>query len=344
MTESANLYDFTYSTTNMEMRTAWRIIEETSQNLFLTGRAGTGKTTFLKTLRQLSSKRMVVLAPTGIAAINAGGMTIHSFFQLPLSPYVPGTPLAKGQRRYDRFSREKLRIIKTLDLIVIDEISMVRADVLDAIDASLRRHRNPMQPFGGVQLLLIGDLQQLAPVVKNEEWELLCQHYATPFFFSSTALALTNYETIELQRVYRQSDSRFLELLNRVRDNTADTTVLRALNSRCIPDFNPSASEGYIRLTTHNQRAHEINRQELNKIKTAPLTFTARVEGDFPDYSFPTDMQLTLKEGAQVMFLRNDPEHRFFNGMMGRIMSMSQSEITVRPIGGDHNIEIEPAT
>lgn len=336
--------DSEYRSPNMDMRTAWRIIEETSQSLFLTGRAGTGKTTFLKTLRKLSSKRMVVLAPTGIAAINAGGMTIHSFFQLPLSPYIPGIGSAKGQKRYDRFSREKRRIIRTLDLLVIDEISMVRADLLDAVDDSLRRHRDPSLPFGGVQLLLIGDLQQLAPVVKADEWELLRSHYTTPFFFSSTALALKSYETVELRTVYRQSDSTFLDLLNRVRDNSADSTVLQTLNSRYIPDFNPPASEGYIRLTTHNRRAHEINENELAKLPTTPVTFTASIEGDFPEYSFPTDMQLTLKEGAQVMFLRNDPDKRYFNGMMGHIISISDNEIIVRPIDGTYNIELEPST
>lgn len=328
---------------NEEMRAAWRIIEHTAQNLFLTGKAGTGKTTFLKTLRQHTAKRLVVLAPTGIAAINAGGMTIHSFFQFPQSPFFPGIGFPDRQRRHDRFSREKLRTIKTMDILVIDEISMVRADILDAIDSALRRHRNPSLPFGGVQLLLIGDLQQLAPVARQAEWEMLREHYATPYFFSSNALKSTAYDTIELKQVYRQDDDHFVDLLNRVRTNTADTAVLNELNRRYIPGFKPDASEGYIRLTTHNRLAQRINDDELSALSTPVFKFNATVKGEFPESSYPTDATLTLREGAQVMFLRNDAEAGYYNGLMGRVVRLSQNEVIVRPHGMNHNISVNQA-
>ena len=329
---------------NTQMRLAWQIAELTSRNLFLTGKAGTGKTTFLKTLREHTTKRMIVLAPTGIAAINAGGVTIHSFFQFPLSPYIPGVGFPESKRRFDRFTRDKLRIIKTVDTIVIDEISMVRADILDAVDAALRRHRDPRLPFGGVQLLLIGDLQQLAPVVKPSEWTLLGEHYDTPFFFSSLALQEAGFDTIELQHIYRQSDSRFIELLNRVRTNTADADTLRQLNQRYIPNFNPDESEGYIRLTTHNRQAQEINDAALARLSTTASHFEATVKGEFPEIAYPTDKTLTLKEGAQVMFLRNDAAKGYYNGMMGRITHIAPDAITVRPHGSDENLIVEPAT
>ena len=210
---------------NEELDMAWQLVENTGANVFLTGKAGTGKTTFLRELRRQSPKRMVVLAPTGIAAINAGGSTIHSFFQLPLSPYVPGASFgAKEKRRY-QFGKVKRNILRTLDLLVIDEISMVRADLLDAVDSVMRRYRRHDRPFGGVQLLLIGDLQQLAPVVKDDEWEMMKQYYDTPYFFSSKALAMAPCQTIELQKVYRQQDSRFLALLNKIRENRADEST-----------------------------------------------------------------------------------------------------------------------
>lgn len=328
--------------TNKETELARQLIENTGVNVFLTGRAGTGKTTFLKQLCASSNKRMVVLAPTGIAAINAGGMTIHSFFQLPFSPYVPGTVIQSLGRRYDRFAKEKRRLIRTLDMIVIDEISMVRADLLDAVDASLRRHRNPRLPFGGVQLLLIGDLGQLAPVVKPDEWELLSPHYDTPYFFSSLALKEAGYQMVELTHVYRQRDRHFLELLNRVRSNTADTGTLVELNRRYIPDFEPDDAEGYVRLTTHNDRARAINRERLDALITPEVTYDAIVKGDFPESSFPADEYLTLKEGARVMFLRNDSTVGYFNGMLGRIVSLNDNNIEVMPDGGTETLTVEP--
>ncbi|MDE5795727.1 MAG: AAA family ATPase, partial [Muribaculaceae bacterium] len=304
---------------NPQLALARSLMEDTSANLFLTGKAGTGKTTFLRDFRTSTSKRVVVVAPTGIAAINAGGVTIHSFFQLSFSPYVPGASLSGERRRYDRFSREKLRVIRSMDVLVIDEMSMVRADLLDAIDAVLRRHRDPTRCFGGVQLLMIGDLQQLAPVVKDDEAELLRQYYPSNYFFDSHALRQAGYETVELEKVYRQKDKEFLELLNRIRTNTADYDVLSRLNHRYIADFNPPAEAGYIRLTTHNRLAHDINDRELGRLATPSFTFEAQVSGDFPESSYPAERMLTLKNGAQVMFIKNDSTaHRYYNGMIGK--------------------------
>ena len=215
---------------------AWDIIETTNTNLFLTGKAGTGKTTFLRRLKEESSKRIVVVAPTGIAAINAEGVTIHSFFQLSFAPFIPNYNLKEQQFR---FSKQKINVIRSIDTLVIDEISMVRADLLDAVDSVLRRFRKNNLPFGGVQMVMIGDLGQLAPVAKDDEWQMLSRYYATPYFFSSLALQRTRYAIVELTKVYRQSDERFLDILNKVRENRADAAVLSALNSRYIPDFKP---------------------------------------------------------------------------------------------------------
>lgn len=314
-----------------EFKYARRLIENTGVNIFLTGRAGTGKTTFLKLLREHTAKNMVVLAPTGIAAINAGGQTIHSFFQLPLSPYVPGMTSEGTKRRYDRFAKEKLRLIRRVELIVIDEISMVRADLLDAMDASLRRHRNPALPFGGVQLLLIGDLAQLPPVVKPDEWELLAPHYDSAYFFSSHALQEAGYRMIELNQVYRQRDRQFLDILNRVRAGDVSQTTLDALNSRYIPDFNPDDADGYVRLTTHNDTARDINSQRMDALDGDEMTFDAVTTGDFGQGMMPADEHLTLKVGARVMFLRNDSMAGYFNGMLGTIAYISQNLITVIP-------------
>ena len=235
--------------TNPQLELAYDFLESTGTSVFLTGKAGTGKTTFLRELKKRSPKRMIVVAPTGVAAINAGGVTIHSFFQLPFGPYIPGAierDGGEGKRFVHRFGKEKINIIRSMDLLVIDEISMVRADLLDAVSDMLRKYRDREKPFGGVQLLLIGDLQQLAPVVKEEEWELLKGMYDSPFFFASRALKEVPYVSIELLKVYRQSDDRFIRLLNKIRDNRADAAVLQALNQRYIPGFNPDDSEGFI--------------------------------------------------------------------------------------------------
>lgn len=326
---------------NPELDLAWRLVEQTGANLFLTGKAGTGKTTFLKTLRDNTSKRMVVLAPTGIAAINAGGVTIHSFFQLPLSPYIPGATFDRADKKYFRFSKVKRDIIRTLDLLVIDEISMVRADLLDAIDAVMRRYRDRGKPFGGVQLLMIGDLQQLAPVAKDEEWAMLGTVYATPYFFSSKALALAEYHVIELKTVYRQQDARFISLLNQIRDNNATEDTLAALNSRYIPGFKPDRESDYIRLTTHNYQAQAINDRELSLLPGREYVFNAEISGVFPETSYPADKRLVLKQGAQVMFIKNDPEKRFFNGMIGEVLSIDNRHIVVSGKNGGPSFTLE---
>lgn len=314
---------------NQQKDLARKIIETTDTNLFLTGRAGTGKTTFLRQLRDASPKRMVVLAPTGIAAINAQGSTLHSFFQLSFAPYVPGAKMQE-QRTY-KMNKEKIKLIQSLDLLVIDEISMVRADLLDAVDDALRRYRHSTRPFGGVQLLLIGDLQQLTPVVKEEEWALLSAYYPTPYFFSSQALRQTDYVTVELEKIYRQSDTHFLTLLNDVREAKATDQVLSELNKRYVPNFTPRKEEGYIRLVTHNRQAQQVNSHELEQLPTPAFTYQAQITGRFSDQAYPTDPILTLKQGAQVMFVKNDANKAYFNGMIGEIVEINDHGFSVRP-------------
>ena len=327
---------------NPELQLAWDFVEKTGANVFLTGKAGTGKTTFLRELRSRSPKRMVVLAPTGIAAINAGGVTIHSFFQLPLSPYVPGASFGGQERRRYQFGKMKRNILRTLDLLVIDEISMVRADLLDAVDSVMRRYRRHDKPFGGAQLLLIGDLQQLAPVVKDGEWEMMKQYYQTPYFFSSKALGAAGYHTIELQKVYRQQDGQFIALLNKIRDNTANAGTLAELNKRYVPGFVPPPGSNYIRLTTHNAQAQAINSRELAALPGQAVTYKAAVEGDFPESAYPADMNLTLKEGAQVMFIKNATDKSYYNGMIGRVEQAAPDSLTVRSKDSGELIELSP--
>ncbi|WP_459918013.1 helix-turn-helix domain-containing protein [Desulfocicer niacini] len=330
---------------NPELELAREFVLHTGCNLFLTGKAGTGKTTFLQTLEKATAKQMIITAPTGVAAINAGGVTLHSFFQLPFGPFVPGSETQEHNRqRLFRFSREKLKIIRSLDLLVIDEISMVRSDLLDAVDALLRRLRRNERPFGGVQLLMIGDLHQLPPVVKQEEWGLLQQYYASPYFFSSQALLQTELISIELQHIYRQTDARFIRLLNQVRDNCLDSQGMEALNQRHVQGFIPDPDQGYITLTTHNLTAESINNNRLNDLNGKFSGFEAEVSGEFPGHSFPTPANLILKKGAQVMFLRNDTsaDKRYFNGKIGKIISMSPEEIWISCPGESDAIKVEP--
>lgn len=335
--------EFMEQKTNERLELARRIIEGTGTSLFLTGKAGTGKTTFLRNLRSSSRKRIVVCAPTGIAAINAGGVTLHSFFQLDFGPFVPG--MNNGTRRKFSYSKEKLRIIRGMDLLVIDEVSMVRADLLDAVDDVLRRLRDRTKPFGGVQLLLIGDLQQLAPVVREEERHLLEGRYKSLFFFDSVALQQLPYETVELNEVFRQKDADFLGMLNAIRENRADKAVLDKLNSRCIPGFNPGDDEGYIRLTTHNGIANDINRQKLDELPAQPRMFECHIEGKFPETSYPADPELTLKVGAQVMFIKNDTgmDRAYYNGMIGQVVAIDEEYgVAVRPQEGGEIIQVQP--
>ena len=328
---------------NHELELAWQVIENTGTHLFLTGKAGTGKTTFLRRLKELTPKRMVVVAPTGIAAINAGGVTIHSFFQLNFAPYIPESTFNSAQQSFHKFGKEKINIIRSMDLLVIDEISMVRADQLDAVDAVLRRYRDRSKPFGGVQLLMIGDLQQLAPVVKEEDWNLLTSYYDTAFFFGSHSLKETEYITIELKKVYRQSDTAFVGLLNKIRDKEADESMLEELNKRYLPEFRPREEEGYIRLTTHNYQAQQYNDRQLLSLSGRAFSFQARVEGTFPESAYPADEMLTVKEGAQIMFIKNDSsgEHRYYNGMIGLVTAVGKDGIWVKGNGESQDFLLE---
>lgn len=334
-----------------QLKLAYQFVEQTGRNIFLTGRAGTGKTTFLKSLKNNISKRMIVVAPTGVAAINAGGVTIHSFFQMPFGPHIPNQEFPRSQenesqsssKNIQRFSKMKINIMKSLDLLVIDEISMVRADLLDGIDEVLRRYKNRYQPFGGVQLLMIGDLLQLAPVVKEDEWQLLRPYYDSMFFFGSRALQKTDYISIELQHIYRQRDDDFIDILNKIRDNKADDKVLEALNKRYIPGFSKGTKEGYITLTTHNYQSQEINDTELRKLPGKAYTFTATVKDEFPEYAYPTDFNLVLKDGSQVMFIKNDPspEKKYFNGKIGTIISIDDEDMVVKSKEDGDEIQVE---
>lgn len=338
---------------NAQLKLAYDFIQYTNRHLFLTGKAGTGKTTFLHQLKSQLPKRMVVVAPTGVAAINAGGVTIHSFFQMPFGPILPTDPASSqniSSKRIDKnikkFSRQKINIIRTLDLLVIDEISMVRADLLDGIDEVLRRFRNPGEPFGGVQLLMIGDMQQLPPIIKDDEWQLLKKYYTTGFFFGSLALQRAKFISIELQHIYRQNDQSFIRILNEIRESKLSATSLEALNQRYQPDFYPSNDAGYITLTTHNSRANTINREKLQQLKNNSRTFKAVIEKDFPEYTYPTDYVLNLKKGAQVMFVKNDPsqEKRYYNGKIGIITSFDKETIHVKCPGDPETIAVEQAT
>jgi len=327
---------------NPELQLAFDFVQYTGNNIFLTGRAGTGKTTFLRDLKERSPKRMIVVAPTGVAAINAGGVTIHSFFQLSFGPRVPGYA-EKEDGKGMRFSTQKRNIIRSLDLLVIDEISMVRADLLDSIDERLRRFRRNNKPFGGVQLLLIGDMQQLPPVVKGDEWELLRKFYDTPYFFSSQALRKSDYVTITLQHVYRQRDENFIRVLNKIRDKQVDNETLALLNERHEPDFDPG-DENYIILTTHNAKAKAINDKKLDALNEKKAWFTAEVAGNFPEYMYPTELELELKVGAQVMFVKNDPEHekKFFNGKIGNVTEIHEDGVVVQCPDEEDLIYVSP--
>ncbi|WP_242204973.1 helix-turn-helix domain-containing protein [Aestuariivivens insulae] len=331
---------------NIELDLAWDFVNYTDRNIFLTGKAGTGKTTFLHKLKMKSFKRMVVVAPTGVAAINAKGVTIHSFFQLPFGPILPNEVLNNNSNFNRKFSKTKIDIIKSLDLLVIDEISMVRADVLDGIDKTLRRFKNRNKVFGGVQLLMIGDLQQLSPVVKDNEWQLLRNHYNNAFFFSSNSYKECNAIAIELKHIYRQDNPKFITILNEIRVNRLTLESANELNKRYQPNFIPDDQSGYITLTTHNNRAEQVNIEKLDGLKTKTLSYNAVVEGKFPEYAYPNKEELVLKVGAQVMFIKNDssPEKRYFNGKIGKVILLDEDEVVVHCPDDDFNIIVVPET
>lgn len=319
------------------------LVAHTSRHIFLTGKAGTGKTTFLKYIREHCAKQMAVVAPTGVAAINAGGVTIHSFFQLPFSPFIPETVgfAAQGEEVNNkhsllgrlRLNSDRRKVLQELELLVIDEISMVRCDVLDAIDLVLRHVRNRYDDrFGGVQVLFIGDMFQLPPVVKDVEWNMLKAYYSSPFFFDSLVMKEEPPLYIEFTKIYRQNEAHFIHLLNQVRNNEMDEKGMAALHLRYQPEFFGSMNEGYILLTTHNDKAKEINNNELAKLKAKAFLYKAGVDGDFPANAFPADEVLELKVGAQVMFIKNDPEKakRYFNGKIGVVTELTNEKIFVQ--------------
>ncbi len=304
----------------------------TNRSLFITGKAGTGKTTFLRQFRAETTKQLAVVAPTGVAAVNAGGTTIHSFFQLPFTPFTPTPAGREALIARMKMSSARRTVIRELEVLVIDEISMVRADVLDAIDTVLRhvRHRRA-DPFGGVQMIFIGDLYQLSPVAKTDEWQILSAYYQGIYFFHSRVMQEAPPVYVEFDKIFRQSDNVFIRVLNEVRNDALSPEGFSLLQSRYEPHFNPSPEENYITLTTHNLSADNINNTELEKITTKAHLFKAVVKGEFPENAFPVEQQLELKEGAKVMFLRNDNEtpRRFFNGKIGTVTSISDKEVTV---------------
>jgi len=318
-----------YDVSNEMFQLAVQLVNQSNRNIFLTGKAGTGKTTFLKYIKENCQKQMAVVAPTGVAAINAGGVTIHSFFNLPFSPFIPesggqgfseNSPTINRQSLVSRlrFNNDKKKVFQQLELLVIDEISMVRCDTLDAIDTVLRFIRKrPMEKFGGVQLLFIGDMLQLPPVIKEQEWGLLSEYYNGQYFFDSKVLQEDPPVYIEFNKIYRQSDEQFISLLNQVRNNELDEEGIRILESRFQPNFQRSKQDGYIVLTTHNEKAREKNAKELSNLENKLFSYEAEIQDEFSDRAYPADEILHLKVGAQVMFIKNDSADkgkRFFNG------------------------------
>jgi hypothetical protein len=348
---------FTPDTNNEMFQLAIQLVNQSNRNIFLTGKAGTGKTTFLKYIRENCPKQMAVVAPTGVAAINAGGVTIHSFFQLPLAPFIPET---KGlgfsgnseevTNRHSlisrlRFNSDKKKVLQQLEILVIDEISMVRCDTLDAIDTVLRHIRQrPNERFGGVQLLFIGDMLQLPPVIKEQEWKLLSDYYNGQYFFDSKVLQEEPPVYIEFNKIYRQRDERFINLLNQVRNNELEEDGMKILESRFQPTFRRKKQDGYIILTTHNNKASDINSRELGNIDSKLFSYEAEMQGEFSDRAYPADERLYLKVGAQVMFIRNDAADkgkRFFNGKIGVVSKLESDKIFVQCEGESADIEVQ---
>lgn len=324
---------------NAPMQLAYNYLDSTNTIVFLTGKAGTGKTTFLRQLQQDTQKKMAVVAPTGVAAINAGGMTIHSLFQLPFGPMIPG-----GTERPDlHYSAEKKELLAHLELLVIDEVSMVRPDVLDQIDLIFRNVKDNAHPFGGVQLLLIGDLAQLSPIIREEEWGMLSRYYSTPYFFSSQVLHKAAYVRIELDHVYRQKEQIFVDILNEVRNQSVSQENLDVLNARYVPDFRPTAEEPYITLTTHNTITRQINDEFVAAIPGQETEYTATVRGEFPKDAYPTEISLKLKVGAQVMFVKNDSsaEKRYYNGKIGTVTRLETDTVYVQCGHEDNEVIVQ---
>lgn len=322
--------DFQLDTNNKEFQDALQLITHTRQSVFLTGKAGTGKSTFLKYIRNHTKKKYVVLAPTGIAAINAGGVTLHSFFKLPFRPMLPDDPdlsLSHGRIfEFFKYPKEKRKIIAEVDLIIIDEISMVRADIIDCVDRILRVYSGNMRlPFGGKQLLFVGDVFQLEPVVPSDQKEILSLFYASPFFFSARVFKDINLVPIELQKVYRQTDSVFINILDRIRNNAARKQELDTLNGRYFPSFEPQNEDMYITLATRRDQVDFINEKKLAELPGEEYVSVGKIEGDFPESSLPTQLNLSIKEQAQVIFIDNDYERRWVNGTIGMVSGIDEN-------------------
>ena len=322
--------DFQLDTNNKEFQDALQLITHTRQSVFLTGKAGTGKSTFLKYICNHTKKKYVVLAPTGIAAINAGGVTLHSFFKLPLRPMLPDDPdlsLSHGRIfEFFKYPKEKRKIIAEVDLIIIDEISMVRADIIDCVDRILRVYSGNMRlPFGGKKLLFVGDVFQLEPVVPSDQKEILSLFYASPFFFSARVFKDINLVPIELQKVYRQTDSVFINILDRIRNNAARKQELDTLNGRYFPSFEPQNEDMYITLATRRDQVDFINEKKLAELPGEEYVSVGKIEGDFPESSLPTQLNLSIKEQAQVIFIDNDYERRWVNGTIGMVSGIDEN-------------------
>lgn len=326
---------------NPEFQDAWSVIQKTHRSVFLTGKAGTGKSTFLKYICNNTKKKYVVLAPTGIAAVNVGGQTMHSFFKIPFKPLLPDDPDIANisrLRKMLRYTKEKIKLIQELELIIIDEISMVRADVIDFVDRVLRVFSGNMrEPFGGKQLLLVGDIFQLEPVVTHDMRDILRRYYKHFFFFNARAFQLINLVAIELRKIYRQSDNDFVALLDRVRINRATSTDIARLNQRCNPDYQEvnGANEFAVTLATRRDTVDSINDEHMNALKTPEYVFEGYTEGDFPENSLPTARLLVLKVGAQVIFIRNDKEGRWYNGTIGKVTGLTSDRVFVALENGE---------
>lgn len=338
---SSKVDNFYLDETNSEFNEAVKLVLKGEKLIYLTGKAGAGKTTFLKHIRQVIEKKVVVLAPTGVAALNAGGQTIHSFFKIAPSIYLPddfrlrikSNPDDQDKRTiFDFFTYRKnhKNLIKSMELMIIDEVSMVRCDLLDVVDKILRVYRDNLnEAFGGVQVILIGDAYQLPPIVSDEHWNLLSEYYKSPFFFDSNVLTNSKPKYLELKKIYRQNDTIFINLLNNIRTNNIKQEDLDLLNSRFIPSLIKNDNLEYITIATHNRIVDDINNKKLNELNSNEMKYEAIIDGDFPDSMLPTEKLLKLKVGAQIMFIRNDNEKKYYNGKLGRIKSLDNEKITV---------------
>ena len=323
------------------------IILNTDTTLFVTGRAGTGKTTLLRYVAESSQKNTVVVAPTGIAAINAGGVTIHSFFKLPFAPFIPSVIEAKKLIAGQKMRAEFRSVIRSVDMIIIDEVSMLRADILDAIDVVLRHYRNSKFPFGGVQMVFFGDMYQLPPVCVNDEWFILKDYYSTPYFFSAKVFEKQEIVCLELDKIFRQRDEDFVEILNQVRNNNLSKENFNRLNDRYNPNFDLENNQDFVVLTTHNAVSDDINESRLIDIDSKTFIFDAVIKGDFPEYLYPVEQQIVLKKGARVMFTANDhinPERLYYNGKMGTVVELEDNNVFVTCDGEDDPIQVNYET